>query len=829
MKRSLTVVRVRRRLGGAEGNERLTGATAVILTALLAVEGITLLFLGRLLSVHVFVGMLLIPPVLLKLGATGYRFIRYYQRRREYTVKGPPPPIMRFLVAPVLVLSTIGVLGTGVLMIAFGRRGVIVGLHKASFVVWAFAFAIHFLVYLRRLPRLVRPDRQTRGAVLRVGAMGVSLVAGIALASVTFPLARPWLHRFGRDHGEDQAAAAIRTVAAPVAAGTDVKSRPPRLRRSPPSPAFRALGLPPVGPGPVPGYVLIADRNANELLVVSPSKRIVWQFPRPGDLRPGQSFSDPDDAFFTPDFHRVVTNEEFNDQVAQIDLRTHRLVWSYGRAGVAGSAGGELSNPDDAYVWPNGTITVADIRNCRVLRLSRAHRIVGEIGGAGCGHDPPRALSSPNGATPLPDGGMLVTEIGGWVDRFDRHGRLVFTVRTPTTYPSDAQLLPEGNILVAGFNTPGRVDVITPGGRVIWTYGPLSGPGSLDRPSLAVRWPNGMIAITDDWHHRIVVIDPRTKRIVWQYGHLGVPSAAPGFLSKPDGLDLLPATVRRRTATPSLVVRRVGTLPAATSRLAVTALPDGRILAAGGLVAGTSSSQVLLGPPGRLRAVGRLPAPTHDAALAAADGTAYLLGGGEVTSSAAVVRIDPRTGAAHAAGTLGEPLSDLGAATVGNNVYIAGGYTGTRYATAVLRLRPGRPPALIARLPVGLRYAGVAALNGTVYVAGGMTTAGASDAVFAVDPRRKTVRRVATLPSPVAHAPLAALRGKLYLIGGDDVNGAPSARILRIDAAGTVAVAGRLPSALADSGAVGDGNRIVVLGGTDANPSAAVYALVQRR
>ena len=50
-----------------------------------------------------------------------------------------------------------------------------------------------------------------------------------------------------------------------------------------------------------------------------------------------------------------------------------------------------------------------------------------------------------------------------------------------------------------------------------------------------------MIAVTDDWHHRVVVIDPRTKRIVWQYGHLGVASSAPGYLSKPDGLDLLPA------------------------------------------------------------------------------------------------------------------------------------------------------------------------------------------------------------------------------------------------------------------------------------------------
>src|SRR4029078_5752124 len=166
-----------------------------------------------------------------------------------------------------------------------------------------------------------------------------------------------------------------------------------------------------------------------------------------------------------------------------------------------------------------------------------------------CSHDPPRSLSSPNGATPLPDGGILVTEIGGCVARFYLHARLVFTTQTPTDYPSDAQLLPNGNVLVAGFDTPGRIDEITPDGRIVWTYGPASGPGALDRPSLAERWPNGMIAITDDWHHRIVVVDPQKKRIVLAHAHLGVASAATGCLSKPDGLDLLPATTRR---TPSL-------------------------------------------------------------------------------------------------------------------------------------------------------------------------------------------------------------------------------------------------------------------------------------
>src|SRR5258706_16401414 len=60
--------------GGTEGNELLTSATAVVLTALLAAEGFTILNMRGLLSVHMFVGMVLIPPGLVKLPSTGYRF-----------------------------------------------------------------------------------------------------------------------------------------------------------------------------------------------------------------------------------------------------------------------------------------------------------------------------------------------------------------------------------------------------------------------------------------------------------------------------------------------------------------------------------------------------------------------------------------------------------------------------------------------------------------------------------------------------------------------------------------------------------------------------------
>ena len=187
------------RTGGVDGNERLTATTAVVLLVLLAVEGVTILFLRPLLSVHVFVGMLLIPPVLLKLGVTGWRFGRYYVGSRSYRLKGAPAPLMRMIVAPTVVLSTLFLFATGVALIVVGPAGgIVLGLHKVSFVVWFVAMSAHVLGYVWRLPRLAvadwRGSNRLGGGVLRPVLVGLALVAGAALAAATIHLAFPWAH-----------------------------------------------------------------------------------------------------------------------------------------------------------------------------------------------------------------------------------------------------------------------------------------------------------------------------------------------------------------------------------------------------------------------------------------------------------------------------------------------------------------------------------------------------------------------------------------------------------------------------------------------------------
>lgn len=292
---------------------------------------------------------------------------------------------------------------------------------------------------------------------------------------------------------------------------------------------------------PLPGALLIADRGNDRILLVDAQHQVLWYFPNARDLAKGVHLNFDDDTFVEPGGKAIVSNEEEAQTIVSVNIKTHARTHLYGIPGVRGSRAGELNTPDDAYVLPNGTLTVADAYNCRVLFI-RARRIVRQIGTTGvCRHDPPRYLGAVNGDTPLPDGGVLVSEIqGSWIDDISASGKLRWAVQAPVSYPSDPQMLPSGNILLADYASPGAALIINRYGTVLWRYGPASGAGALDHPSLAMRLPNGDVAINDDYRDRVVIVDPRTNRIVWQYGRANTPGTGYDRLKIPDGMDFVP-------------------------------------------------------------------------------------------------------------------------------------------------------------------------------------------------------------------------------------------------------------------------------------------------
>jgi len=192
--------------GGADGNARLTALTAATLLVLLAAEGATIPLIGQQLTLHMALGLALIPAVLLKLGTTGWRFARFYLGNRDYVRRGTPHPFMRFLVAPLTVASTIVLFGTGVLIVAMHpQRGLVIGLHKASFIVWFGAMAAHVLGHVLELPQHLHADRERElpGARARSFLLALALVAGAVVAIPALPAVHHWVDWAATHHRHD--------------------------------------------------------------------------------------------------------------------------------------------------------------------------------------------------------------------------------------------------------------------------------------------------------------------------------------------------------------------------------------------------------------------------------------------------------------------------------------------------------------------------------------------------------------------------------------------------------------------------------------------------
>jgi hypothetical protein len=187
--------------GGPDGNERLTTVTGAVLIVLLAVLGFTIPQLRQFIWLHLFVGFLLIGPVLLKMASTGYRFIRYYSGNAAYRLKGPPELALR-LIGPIVVLSTVAVFATGVVLLIAGpnHRDPWLMLHKVTFIVWVVFMVLHVLGHLAEVGRAlgIGARGQEQSANAAAGASGRwialtgALVGGLVLAIVLIPEFSAW-------------------------------------------------------------------------------------------------------------------------------------------------------------------------------------------------------------------------------------------------------------------------------------------------------------------------------------------------------------------------------------------------------------------------------------------------------------------------------------------------------------------------------------------------------------------------------------------------------------------------------------------------------------
>jgi hypothetical protein len=199
---------VRQRTGGPAGNARLTAWTGIVLLPLFLAEVATLVSVHRLISWHIVIGTLLVPPALLKTASTGWRISRYYTRHQPYVEAGPPPLLLRLL-GPLVVATTLALLGSGLALIAMGpssrhtallaiagQRISVLTLHQLSFIVWSGATAIHLIARAIPAARLTAGSHRSPvpGGLARLLTLTATLVAGAFTAWAVLSASHAWAH-----------------------------------------------------------------------------------------------------------------------------------------------------------------------------------------------------------------------------------------------------------------------------------------------------------------------------------------------------------------------------------------------------------------------------------------------------------------------------------------------------------------------------------------------------------------------------------------------------------------------------------------------------------
>jgi hypothetical protein len=184
----------------------LTATTGIVLLILLAAEvGTVLLGVRSHLALHITVGLLLVPPALLKLASVTWRMVSYYRGVSAYRQRGTPPIWLRVL-GPGLVAATLLLLASGVVL-AVGPgplHATALTVHKVSFYAALLAVLAHLYGHLLEAIRIAlrglarrRPNLPSSARVVGATVLS-SLLLGAVFAVILAGRAAPYLHHYPR-------------------------------------------------------------------------------------------------------------------------------------------------------------------------------------------------------------------------------------------------------------------------------------------------------------------------------------------------------------------------------------------------------------------------------------------------------------------------------------------------------------------------------------------------------------------------------------------------------------------------------------------------------
>lgn len=287
----------------------------------------------------------------------------------------------------------------------------------------------------------------------------------------------------------------------------------------------------------LPLNVLIAERD-DRLVSISPDGQVVWR----------KQQADPSQVFVSYTGRTLLIAEAQAAVVVMRRVDNGGVSYRYGQRDQPGAGSRHLDEPQTALETSSGTVAIADLGSCRIVfARPGSERPAKTLGVSGlCVHhpaSPPVSFAHPDAAFPAVGGELVVTERDpAWVDLLGGEGKLLDAIRLRGFgAPSDANAFGANGIVVVDRTDPGKVaELDRDSGAVTWSYAPRRGAGRLDRPTIATVLPDGDVLVADSGNDRVIVIDPKTDAIVWQYGHTGIPGRRPGYLDAPSSITLVP-------------------------------------------------------------------------------------------------------------------------------------------------------------------------------------------------------------------------------------------------------------------------------------------------
>lgn len=316
--------------------------------------------------------------------------------------------------------------------------------------------------------------------------------------------------------------------------------------------AFIATSVASAGTFNQPGNILIGDQFNNRVIEIAPNGDIVWSF----GLGP-QDFSNHS-VVGVNDTERVGRNTLMAgtgippgvdpycanpngclDNRVMLVSPSGKIVWQYGKFGVAGSRKNEVNTPVQATWTQFGTVFITDQANERVIEVNVANKRIawqyGTTGVSGSGFD---QLNNPNSAELLDNGNVLIAdENNNRAIEVDQSKNIVaaFTAGGTVSGCAFASRLPSGDTLITDSNNS-RIVEVDPSDNVVWQYFTNTQPGSNSAPlpTRAVQTQDGKVLISDQFNQRVILIDKVSQKTLKQYGHLN--KSGYGTTSTKEGL-----------------------------------------------------------------------------------------------------------------------------------------------------------------------------------------------------------------------------------------------------------------------------------------------------